>query len=107
MTNRVKELRKENHITQQQLADMLGITARTVISLEKGNYNPFVASGKDWTWEAWEQVLVLCMQRCTTYFEKLPLVQDKGILDNILYSGVWLQYRQKQRQQTKRQGGNP
>ncbi|MBQ4153507.1 MAG: helix-turn-helix transcriptional regulator [Oscillospiraceae bacterium] len=42
MTNRVKELRKENHITQQQLADMLGITARTVISLEKGNYNPSV-----------------------------------------------------------------
>lgn len=42
MTNRVKELRKENNITQQQLADMLGITTRTVISLEKGNYNPSV-----------------------------------------------------------------
>ena len=73
---------------------------------EKGNYNPFVASGKDWIWEEWEQILVLCMQRCTTYFEKLPLVQDKGILDNILYSGVWLQYRQKQRRQTRHQGGN-
>ena len=36
MTNRVKELRKENNITQQQLADLLGITSRTVISLEKG-----------------------------------------------------------------------
>ena len=42
VTNRVKELRKENQITQQQLADMLGITARTVISLEKGDYNPSV-----------------------------------------------------------------
>ena len=42
MTNRVKELRKQNHITQQQLADMLGITSRTVISLEKGDYNPSV-----------------------------------------------------------------
>jgi hypothetical protein len=73
--------------------------------VKKGNYNPFVASGKDWSWEDWEQVLVLCMQRCATYFEKLPLVQDKVILDNILYSGVWLQYRQKQRQQTKHQGG--
>ena len=28
-------------------------------------------------------------------FERLPLVQDKGILDNILYSGVWLNYRRK------------
>ena len=72
---------------------------------EKGSYNPFVASGKNWSWDDWEQVLVLCMQRCTNYFEMLPLVQDKGILDNILYSGVWLQYRQKQRQQTKHQGG--
>lgn len=42
MTNRVKELRKENKMTQQQLADILGITARTVISLEKGDYNPSV-----------------------------------------------------------------
>ena len=42
MTNRVKELRKENNITQQQLADLLGVTSRTVISLEKGDYNPSV-----------------------------------------------------------------
>ena len=42
MTNRVKELRKENNMTQQQLAELLGITARTVISLEKGDYNPSV-----------------------------------------------------------------
>ena len=42
MTNRVKELRKENHMTQQRLAELIGITARTVISLEKGGYNPSV-----------------------------------------------------------------
>lgn len=42
MTNRVRELRKENHITQQQLAEMLGVTSRTIISLEKGDYNPSV-----------------------------------------------------------------
>ncbi len=42
MTNRVKELRKENNITQQQLASLLGVTPRTVISLEKGDYNPSV-----------------------------------------------------------------
>ena len=27
---------------------------------------------------------------------KLPLVQDKKILDNILYSGVWMRYRKRE-----------
>ena len=39
------------------------------------------------------------MARCTAYFEKLPLVQDKALLDNILYSGVWVRYRQKNRKE--------
>ena len=48
-------------------------------------------------WQQWEEYLVLEMGRCSEQFERLPLVQDKDILDNILYSGVWLAYRQKQR----------
>ena len=32
------------------------------------------------------------MARCTQYFEKLPLVQDKPLLDRILYSGVWMEF---------------
>ena len=47
----------------------------------------------------WEQYLVLAMGRCTEHFEKLPLVQDKKILDNILYSGVWMEYRSRQKKQ--------
>ena len=35
------------------------------------------------------------MGRCTAAFEKLPLVQDKPLLDNILYSGVWINKRGK------------
>ena len=41
-------------------------------------------------WKRWEDYLVLTMARCTESYEKLPLVQDKDILDNILYSGIWL-----------------
>ena len=37
------------------------------------------------------------MAGCTQAFETLPLVQDKALLDNILYSGVWLTYRQKEK----------
>lgn len=64
---------------------------------KKGRYNPFIAMGMDEDWAAWEQYLVLAMGRCTQYFERLPLVQDKAILDNILYSGLWTQYRSRQR----------
>lgn len=55
----------------------------------KGQYNPYLAMGMEENWDRWEQYLVLEMERCTRAFEKLPLVQDKKILDNILYSGVW------------------
>lgn len=65
---------------------------------KKGNYNPFLAMGMEEDWARWEQFLVMEMAECTQCFERLPLVQDKKILDNILYSGVWLQYRQKQKQ---------
>ena len=39
------------------------------------------------------------MGRCTESYEKLPLVQDKPLLDNILYSGVWVQYRGKMKKE--------
>ena len=62
----------------------------------KGQYNPFLAMGTGEAWAQWEQYLVLAMARCTEHFERLPLVQDKDLLDNILYSGVWLEYRRRQ-----------
>lgn len=65
----------------------------------KGKYNPYIAmdTGKDWS--RWEEYLVLTMARCTENFEKLPLVQDKALLDNILYSGVWVNYRGKRKEE--------
>ena len=42
MRNRVKELRLEHGLTQQELADRVCVTSRTVISLEKLKYNPSV-----------------------------------------------------------------
>ena len=61
----------------------------------KGKYNPYLAMGLGEDWQRWEDYLVLTMGRCTAYYEKLPLVQDKALLDNILYSGVWVNYRRK------------
>ena len=55
---------------------------------KKKKYNPLSGDRM----EQWEDYLVLAMGRCTGYFERLPLVQDKALLDNILYSGVWVNF---------------
>ena len=62
---------------------------------KKGKYNPYLAMGTGKDWPRWEEYLILTMGRCTDAFEKLPLVQDKPLLNNILYSGVWLNKRKK------------
>ena len=65
----------------------------------KGKYNPYLAMGTEKDWPRWEEYLVLAMGRCTAAFEMLPLVQDKALLDNILYSGVWGNYRGKRKEE--------
>ncbi|AFS70466.1 MULTISPECIES: helix-turn-helix transcriptional regulator [Exiguobacterium] len=40
LTNRVKSLRSSNGWTQEQFAQMIGVTRQTIISLEKGSYTP-------------------------------------------------------------------
>lgn len=40
MKNRVRELRTAAGMTQQQLAEAVRVSARTIISLEKEQYNP-------------------------------------------------------------------
>jgi putative transcriptional regulator len=39
MKTKIKEMRKEKKITQQDLADALEVTRQTIISLENGKYN--------------------------------------------------------------------
>ncbi len=40
MRNRIKELRAEFSITQEQLAQIVGVRRETIIFLEQGKYNP-------------------------------------------------------------------
>ena len=39
MENRIQELRKERRIRQEDLAEAVGVTRQTIISLENGRYN--------------------------------------------------------------------
>ena len=64
-----------------------------------GNYNILLlkkkAQQKNGTFEKKafaadvEQLLVVMMAACSASFERLPLVQDVAICENILYDGVW------------------
>lgn len=43
MLNHVRRLRRAADITQQELADRIGVTRQTILSIEKGKYTPSVA----------------------------------------------------------------
>jgi putative transcriptional regulator len=40
MKTKISELRKKLGITQEELAEKVGVTRQTIISLEAGRYNP-------------------------------------------------------------------
>lgn len=42
MKNRLEEIRKAKGITQEELANALGVSRQTVGSLENGRYNPSI-----------------------------------------------------------------
>jgi putative transcriptional regulator len=42
MNNRLEELRNKNSWTQQELADRARVSRQTIISLERGHYNPSI-----------------------------------------------------------------
>ena len=73
---------------------------------KKGKYNPYLAIGTGKDPARWEEYLVLTMGRCVSFFERLPLVQDKALLDNILYSGVWVKFRGKNTEEDHNDSGS-
>ena len=40
MKNRIRVLRAEKEMTQEELAELVGVTRNTITSLEKGKYYP-------------------------------------------------------------------
>ena len=38
--NKIKEHRERLQVTQQELADTVGVSRQTIIAIEKGNYEP-------------------------------------------------------------------
>ena len=42
MKTKLKELRLQHQMTQEQLAKRINVSSRTIISLETGKYNPSI-----------------------------------------------------------------
>lgn len=40
MKNCMKELRQKKGLSQERMAEMLGVSRQTIISIEQGRYNP-------------------------------------------------------------------
>jgi putative transcriptional regulator len=45
MKNRIRVLRAEREMTQEELADLVGVTRNTIISIEKDRYCPSLKLG--------------------------------------------------------------
>ena len=40
MLNRLKELRARHNMTQEELAEKVGVSRQTIVAIEKGKYDP-------------------------------------------------------------------
>jgi putative transcriptional regulator len=47
MTNRIRELRARDNLTQSDLARKVGVRRETIVFLEKGKYNPSLKLAHD------------------------------------------------------------
>lgn len=42
VSNEIQKARRDAGLTQEELADKIGVTRQTIIAMEKGNYTPSV-----------------------------------------------------------------
>ncbi|MCB2307062.1 DUF5685 family protein [Clostridium estertheticum] len=56
--------------------------------IKNERYNPMMMSSS----EKFYDILNLLMADCIENYKRLPIDQNKGLIENILYSGVWSRY---------------
>ena len=66
---------------------------------KKGNYNPFLDS--DMPEEKKDSLLKMMAGECADAYEMLPIFKNKAILDNILYSGIFLYAKRDKKDRSK------
>lgn len=72
--------------------------------IRRDTYNPLKNLYTDPDFEEHcRTILTMMMSECCKEFEKLPIVNNVGILRNILYSGVWCKYEVVRNERLRRQ----
>lgn len=69
---------------------------------KSGSYNPVLLMEKEP--EELRDTLEMLLGDASAAFESLPLVQDEGILRNVLYSGLWQGYNEYLEKRRKKRG---
>ena len=70
--------------------------------IKNDSYNPLKNMYKDQGFnENIVRILKMMMAETASQFEKLPCLMDVDILRNILYDGVWIRYREKNKEKNK------
>ncbi|MCR5432075.1 MAG: DUF5685 family protein [Lachnospiraceae bacterium] len=67
---------------------------------KNGRYNPFI--GSKMTDKEKNGLLRMMAGECTDAYEMLPIIRNKAILDNILYSGIFIYQYDKKREKKKK-----
>ena len=63
---------------------------------KSGSYNPFRSlAGAEDNMQRFTGILKMPLGECLFWFDKLPLVQDVGLMKNILCVGLWLRFNEK------------
>ncbi|MCR5577135.1 MAG: DUF5685 family protein [Oscillospiraceae bacterium] len=64
--------------------------------VRRGCYNPFRSfAGREDNAERFRDILKMQLGECLFWFDRLPLVQDAGLMQNILCVGLWYKFNQK------------
>ncbi len=61
--------------------------------IAKERYNPLVLIQSD----RHRDILKVLMADCVEAFSALPILRDRALMENILYSGVWTRYLAQQK----------
>ena len=71
--------------------------------IKQKKYNPLITTPR----KDFEKILTLFLAECTDVYNKIEIKNNKAIIDNILYSGIWTKYElKKQRKEKKKERKN-
>ena len=76
---------------------MLDAAVDLMGDIKKQRYNPLVR----FSFSDTERILDMLMGECVEKYKCLPVKQDREIIENILFSGVWMKYRPRKERNEK------